>query len=1025
MKRKNVYGYSSVGALIAAMGFPSPSYAQSQNAEASSTANVESGEGASPENQAIVITGSRIVRRDYDSSSPIVTINRDQLQNNSSPTIEVGLQQLPQFAPIAPVAARATLNLRNLGANRNLVLLDGRRMQPSAADFSVDINSLPASIVENVEVISGGASAVYGSDAVSGVVNFKLRRRFQGLAVSSQMSISEKGDSKSYNANAIVGGNFAGDLGNAYFAVDYTNREGVINSEREFYQNAYQNGSGSVLPFLPQGYFKATTNAPTQAAIDSYFQGIDSSYVAGSVRPSALFAFNNSDGSIFNQSGAKIYNFDGASPPRTAVVTNAAGQSVVYNGGSETYLQAPLERWSMFGRGEFNISDDITAYAQGGYTSTTVGGRVNPSNADNFWLLRIPRDAAHPVPDSLAALLDSRADPTAAWEYGRQVSFVGPIQTDNRTDIFHVVVGLKGRIPSTDWTWDIYGQHGQTNVIARITEGGVRATRLQELMSAPLYGKEYVSPSVGRVVCTSGVMPFGETNSSLATPNANSDPINVAGQNFSRMISQDCIDFISARTKNTTSLGQDIVEANMQGTLVDLPGGRMGFSVGMSYRRNSYSFSPDSLFEPKSDSSSDIMNNFGALPTSGSSDVKEIYGELLIPILSDIPFFRSLELDVAARYSDYQQAGGVWAYKADATWKPIDSLLLRGGYQRAVRAPNVNELFAPQTNVLSTGAAAVDPCITNAPVAYGNNVANPNQAKVQALCRALIPSSVPYDPTNYAGAGAPSLVGSSSGNANLSPEKADTYTAGAVFRPAWTLPLEGRVSLSVDYYNISINGAIAVLNPLESYQLCFNQNGSSNPDYSSTNAYCAPIIRAPSNGFPSNVQNVYMNLGGLKTSGIDVQADLSATALGGRVALNFVGSYLDSYKRAVNPTAPFIEQADTTGGFFRFRGNTSLSYSAAAYSIGLRWRHFDSVHDVSYQTNKNTMVQGVPAYDIFDGFATFNVDKVSFRAGIDNLFNRSPAFVGLAANQIQNGFTDPAYYDVLGRRFYFNASLKF
>lgn len=1017
--RASLFSAAALNALISQIAV-----AQQVPAQDSQQSEVAQSPAEAPD-EGIVVTGSRIARRDLVANSPIVTMTAAQLQNNSSPTIEASLQQLPQFQPNPPSAARATLNLRNLGPNRNLVLLDGRRMQPSAADFSVDVNSLPASIIENVEVISGGASAVYGSDAISGVINFKLRRRFEGLELAGQAGITDAQDGESYNINAIVGGNFADDRGNAFFAADYTSRKAAYNADRGFYENAYRAGTGSLFAFLPQGYYKATSNSPTQGAIDAYFGSVDPRYTAGGVLPNALFAFNQ-DASLFDQSGRLVYNLkNGPEFPRTTLVTRPTGQSLFYNGGSELYLQTPLERYAIFGRAEYDVSEAITAFAQGSFTTVTTRGLVNPSNADNFWLVTVPRDAAHPIPDSLASLLDSRANPAASWQYGRQVSFMGPIQTTTQTDVFQVLAGLKGQIPGLDWTWEVYGQHGRTSVLAEIVDGGTRFSRLQELMAAPFYGRNYVSPSAGRLVCTTGIVPFGESNSRLASPTDGSS-VTVGGTTFSRQISNDCIEYLSAYTKNTTELEQDVVEANLQGRLLGLPAGDVRFAAGLGYRKNTYQFVPDALFDTKADTSSDVLNNFGATKTAGDTDVREAFGELLIPVLKDLPFIRSLELDLAGRYSDYKQAGGVWAYKADANWQVFDALMLRGGYQRAVRAPNVNELFAPQTTVLSTGASAFDPCMANAPVSYGNNAANANRAQVQALCRALIPASVPYDPATYAGPGVPTLVGSSQGNPNLVPEKADTFTFGAVFRPGWHLPLDARLTATVDYYNISIDGVIGVLTPLESYQLCFNQNGASNPTYSATNAYCAPIIRAPSNGFPSNVQNVFQNLGGLKTSGIDAQIDLSVAAFGGRLSLNSVLSYLDSYKRAVNPATPFIELANTTGGYFQFRSTTNLTFAKAGSLAGLRWRHYDSVHDVSYATNPNTTVRGVPSYNIFDLFGSFHVgDGVLIRLGVDNMFNKSPEFIGLAATQTANGFTDASFYDVLGRRYYVGAKFNF
>lgn len=1000
--------------------------------------------------ESIVVTGSRIAKRDYESNSPIVTVSAEQLTSSSNVTLEATLEQMPQFAAGGDQfgGGRATLNLRNLGTNRNLVLLEGRRLQPSQADFAPDINSLPQSIIGGVEVISGGASAVYGSDALSGVINFKLRKNFTGVELTGRYGVAEEGDYQTYNVGGIVGGDFADGRGNAFFAADYTNRGAVFNRDRDFFANAYRAGLGQSYTFIGNGYYKPGFAPINQSELDAYFTSAASNYANGAVNAAtATLGFNNTNLSIFNTSGANIYNYAGPPDLRYAVATTNGVKSVVYIPGAESYLSGPLERYSFFGKSNYKISDNVEVFGQGFYTTYKTTGVQPAGLLDNFWALRIPRDAAHPVPTSLDYLLESRGAPVGTyigadgathirgsaaatpWTYGGSSSFAGPLVKESTNQVYQVLAGIKGDLGFHNIHWEVTAQHGTSSTLVSNVSGSVRYSRLQELIAAPFYGQNYVSPTAGRLVCTTGILPFGETNSSAAQPNPGAGSVTLGGRTFSRNISDDCLDYISGRAKENTTLDQDVVEGTVSGRLFKLPAGDVQFALGGTYRYNNYLFQTDSLYEPKADTSADIINDFGRRNTRGSTSVYEGFGELAIPLLRDLPFIESLDLDLAARYSDYEQAGGVWAYKADGSWTIVSGLQVRGGYQRAVRAPNVNELFGPQSTTFSFGV--FDPCAANSPGPFGNNAGNPNRAQVQTLCRALIPTTVPYDPNTYVGAGGiPLLVGSQAGNPALKPEKADTFTAGVVFRPSWNLPLNSRVSLSIDYYNIKIEGAVAALTPAESYQLCFNANGASNPTYSASNPYCTPIVRDPISGFPVNVVNLNQNLGGLKTSGVDVQFDLTSSIGPGRLVINSVVSYLDSFQRQLNPTTSFVEYAGTTNGgsatYFRWRASTNVSYAIDPVTVGLRWRYYGSLKDATSIANPATTIKGLRSYNVVDLYGNAQInDHFELQAGIDNVLNVSPRSYGVLAGATQSGQTLPSYYDVLGRRYFIGAKVKF
>ena len=1030
--------HAIVSAVALAVGLVAGSagnaYAQEQSAEPvlGTTAEAKSANAGGD----IIVTGSRIMRRDFVSNTPITTIRDAVLENTSSFALENKLLQLPQFAGTANSqfstgyfnSGASTLNLRNLGENRNLVLLDGRRLQPATRDtLAVDINVIPSGLIDSVEVISGGASAVYGADAVSGVVNFKLKRNFEGVQVDSQFGISERGENRIFDVSAMFGGNFGpDDRGNAVLSLTYSDRGSVRNIDLPHLQDGFRVGAlPSSSTFLGFGTFNPTqsTNRPSQAALDAYFGRPENGGApAGAVKTTAIIGFNNDQTSLFNVEGASIYNYRNDLYPRFAIdsYTTPGVSTLKQNFLADTLASLPLKRWSAFGRVHYDLSDTITAYGQflyTHYTSVTEGGAPTAANS---WRVDIPRDAAHPIPDALAGLLDSRPDPDAPWGLNKLLSFMGLGTVRHENDVSQGLVGLRGDFGGSGITWDIYGSHGETQLTDKGVSGFASLTRYRELMTAPNYGANYSS---GTAHCTSGINPFGEQTGEGTAP---------LGDSQLARVSADCIDYLNPYWTNNTKIKQDVVEGTVQGGIFNLPAGEVRFAAGGAYRKTSLVFDADKAFAPDQNYRSDLAGQFGIASVQGSDSVKEAYVELLVPLLQDLPLIKHLEVDLAYRYSDYKRSGATHTYKGDLSWQVFDALRLRGGYQRAVRAPNVYEQFGPPTLVFD---AATDACQANVTASYANIASNPNRAKVQQLCRGLMgtgappildPVNDPYGLNNYIGGGSTSISSYPRGNPNVRPEKADTFTLGTVFAPSWNLPGDGRVSLSVDYYNISINGAIGYVGANLTYQLCFNANGQSNPTYDINNIYCQTIGRQQEvgTGNPSGVFSLYLNQGKIKTSGIDTQLDMRFDVGPGRLGINAVVNYLDSFTRRVGPGAPTLEYAGYTGGYFRWKSFSDFSYTLGVAQLGLRWRHLDKAKTQDYLVTpcKSTRCfADTPAYDLFDLYASVRVnDNYSLRGGVDNLMDKRPPLVrGIPGN------TDAQNYDILGRRFYVAATVKF
>ncbi|MDB5717275.1 MAG: TonB-dependent receptor-like protein, partial [Sphingomonas bacterium] len=578
------------------------------------------GGGEAPANaQEIVVTGSRIVRRDYAANSPIVTVQSQALENLSPVTLDNALQKLPQFTGINGQSTTgsgfgqtgaATLNLRNLGDNRNLVLLDGRRLQPSTTSFAVDINNIPSALIENVEVITGGASAVYGSDAVAGVINFKLKHNFEGVELDLKKGISERGQYASSDVSVIAGTNFGDDRGNVVVAANYAKRGATFQNDLPFYKKSLAAGSGAfALSFLDVGYYQPELEPivprPGGAGFAPNFPA------TGPVQ----FGFNTDHVTIFNLNTAAGYN-SGVYPQNPYYAIN---NGVKFNANYNQYATTPLERYSGFGRIEYKLTDELTAYAQALYTHYDVKNVFIPLPAANFWSVAIPRDAAHPVPASFAALLNTRIVSGAPWRLGRSLAFLGQPKTNNANDTYQGLVGLSGSFADRRWTWDIYGSHGDTRVDSTSEQGYALLPTYRALLQAPNYGAGFTGAGG---TCTSGISPF-------------------VGQ-----ISQDCIDLLTYRYRNRIRQKQDVVEANLQGKVADLPAGELRVAIGADYRRNKLSTDLDPAFRgdltvDPSGVASSVVGNFAANSSAGSNSVKEVFGEVLVPILKDLPLIQS------------------------------------------------------------------------------------------------------------------------------------------------------------------------------------------------------------------------------------------------------------------------------------------------------------------------------------------------------------------------------------------------
>ncbi len=1048
--------------------------------------------------QEVVVTGSRIARQDFTSLSPIVTVGSDAIENRSEPGVVAALQELPQFNvagnssnlsaasnpfPSATGAApgAATLDLRGLGTNRTLVLLDGRRAQPVDALLEIDLNTIPPDAVASVETITGGAASTYGADAIAGVVNIKLKHDFQGFEVDAQQGLSQYGDDATTTFGAIMGGNFADNKANLMLVVDYSKVGEADQTKRGWYQ------AGELAPGTPGG---SLYNGPN--LVEYVYDPANMPSGVGAFGTPATGTLVDQNGHLFNQYAPLATGYSGPLGLGTGYKINPDGE-LGYNNQIPN-LTLPQTRWQALATGHYAITDSITAYMQAQFSKTYTVAQGVPSGLFSVWSPTIPYgqwdnpsspnfgtppagDTFNPVPQALANLLNSRPNPNAPWEYQGSTSYFGPYSTDTTSSVYQLTVGLRGQIPgvalTNDWTWDVYGSTGDSNINAQLN-GFPNYSRLETLFSANMYGQNWTNTqypiSVGGS-CTSGLPIFTATGA----------------VNTATSASANCNAYADPALNNVTTLEQNVYEGDLQGSLLDMPfgAGRLRFALGADYRQEQFTFTPDSGYTALQ-AYPEIIQNI-ALPTAvtGTTGVQEVYTEFSIPLVKDLPFAKSIEIDPGIRFSDYNESSpgvdisssghDVKTWKLLGNWVVNDWLNFRGGLEVANRAPNIAELFTPLGG--SALAVGADPCavyIGTTP-SWGNAPGNPNRTNVQAACQYLItrqggPASImvpdptststlpgnpanPYTADNYqynvfgpSPAPFPFVLGLNSGNPQLNSETARTITAGLVLNSPFQNAYTQRLRMSVDWYQIQINGAIGVPSFGQIYQECLDAQynsliGSTPGTYTGAqlvagNPYCQYINReyAPAAGdfygAPRNYVAPYVNQGGIQSRGIDLELDWGLRfgdtdllrSVPGGISINIVGNYLDRYAVSPFQGAAYINYTGTiTNNSYRDKVLSTFAYTVGPATLGFRWQHLPAAGPDPSTPNQ---VGAANAYNNVDFFTSYALtDAITLRGGIDNLMNAWPVWIGANASTTAIGATD-ANYDTIGRRFYLGVKVK-
>lgn len=903
-------------------------------------------EPVAEEAEAIVVTGSRIARPDVESNSPVNVISQDEIKYSSTVETEQLLNALPQAVAGAGAQSNsgngsATVNLRNLGTVRTLVLQNGRRIVGASQDGVVDLNMIPTSLISRVEVVTGGASAVYGSDAMAGVVNFVTKDDFEGFEIGGSYGISDEGDAERYNIDLTVGGNFADGRGNMVFHGSYYDRSMVKGSARDhatvFLADAIVDGKPVLVPsgngVTPQG----TIFSPSLVGLkDPYGNTIGTAGIF--FAPEGWRAYKTSDG---------------------------------FNDRPYTNLQMPMQRWQGSVIGHYDVTDNVTAFWEGSYVHSKINSTLGavPMSSSGF-IPGFQLDLRNPyldptLRDFLSVNMDADGNNLVPVNINRRLLDGGSRTSDQTRDFYRFVVGLKGDLTDR-LKWEVFYNQGQTKVTD--VQGG-------------------------------GVLIDNFANGFLTNPNdptkcASADPKCVVLNPFGlNSLTPEMMNYIYTDLTNITTIRQKQLGASLTGSLFSLPAGDVGISIGAEYRKESSAFNPDQLYiQGKA-----LSRSAGLSKTAGSFDVAELYGELYVPILADMPGVELLAFEGGLRFSDYSTAGSVWSYKLGGEYSPFRGLKFRGLYQRAVRAPNVVELYSGKTN---NAFQAVDFC----------NAGPERTTAERDFCVNTL--GVPAAVADVFQQENQQIRAVTGGNPNLQEETSDTWSVGAVIRPDFVPNLQ----LTVDYYNIKIVDAIGSFGGgLQSVITACNAN------LSVDNVFCAPLRNRTPDGQLFDVPLLNANIANMKATGVDFRLDYRHNVGAGSLNYYLAGTYLIDSITQGSPIANAINCAGYIGGGSCSTANPTwrftqrLTWEMEKLQLSLRHRFIGSAKDGRIAGAKAsgaaTPLLAVPEtgdVHYFDLGANYDVkENFSFFANIDNLFDRDPPFY----------LYERETYDAIGRRF--------
>ncbi|MGD9648580.1 MAG: TonB-dependent receptor [Pirellulales bacterium] len=1056
-QRKSLLAGASViaGAFAAALA---PNAAQAQDAE-----------------DDIVVTGTRIPQPNLYTTSPVTQVTSEDITSQGATRVEDMVNQLPQAfaAQNATVSNGATgsanINLRGLGSPRTLVLVDGRRMPYSNPNNSAaDINAIPGPLIDRVEILTGGASAVYGSDAVAGVVNFIMRSDFEGLRLDAQygffqhnndydestdgtpslrdviagrgatnpaqfqLPADNQNDGFSKEASIIFGATTEDGRGNVMAYATYRQNDQVLQRDRDFSSCALAGGGGAAWGCGGSGTsYPGLFGTPAGTyTIDDQGEGSDQ------FRP-----FNT---------GTDLYNF-----------------------GPTNFYQRPDERYALGAFARYEVNEHVEVFAQLMFNDYTSNSQIAPSgnffvtntiNCDNPLLSAQQRtlicetDLVTDIvddPDTAFDEVDDFINGITRDDDDNAVPPAIPLTPDQIADNTAIVAASLGDDTCTNGALDFEGNPffdpdacvlyvGRRNV-----EGGGRQDNLHYATYRGVIGArgpindnwsydvaaQYARTQLDRVYRNDfGVTRLGRAMNVVTDPDSGEpvcasvlDGTDAACVPYNIFqiggVTPEALAYLQIPLLNQASMTQQVVTGTITGDLgfgSPFSETNLQTAFGVEYRRDALDSEVDTNFQAGEGAGQGGATN----PLSGDLDVLDIFGELRVPLIEGAPLADILSLDLAYRRSSYSTSIETDTYKIGGDWAPSQDIRLRASYQRAVRAANIIELFFAQGFNLFD--MADDPCDFSDPAENGNAPA--------ANCI----GSQPWQVTaGQAGGGLTSPAGQynflQGGNPNLEPEEADTYTAGFVFTPSF---IPG-FNLSVDWFEIQVDNTVSIIAPSTSVDLCFNEGIAE---------LCSLITRNPANGRlwtgTGNVLGTNVNIGYLLTSGYDVNAnyrlDLADMGLGGgdagALTFGFVGTYLTTLKTNQGDGLGFFDCVNRYSGpcgtpspewRHRFRVGWETPWDL---ELAATWRHYGEVeisNPAGTDIIPNRLDTTFEAQNYLDVSGSYQVlENASFRFGVNNILDDDPP-ISSVVGTTGNGNTYPQTYDALGRYIFAGVTVDF
>lgn len=928
----------------------------------------------------VEITGSRIKALATDTPSPIISLTAEALKIAGSTNVEEIMNNLPQvFAGYGAQVSNgstgtATVDLRGLGPSRTLVLINGRRVPAGDPGYlPADLNQIPTPLLKRVEVLTGGASAVYGSDAVAGVVNFILDDRFEGVQIQMGRSVynhSQKGkvddalSARSFAKPGNIGGdggvndfsltlgsNFAGDKGNATLFIGYRKQSALLQSERDF---------------------SACSLGLTGSTSGSGFNcgGSSTSY----------------PGRFMNANTGASYSFDSAGNVRSY-----SGARDAYNFGPLNYFQRPDDRYTAAAYANYKISDMARVYTEFNFMDDHSVAQIAPSGLFFGNLYQVTGENPYISSAMQTALGITAGSSTPVDVYiGRRNVEGGGRRDDLRHTMFRSVAGVKGDIGA--FSYDASAQVGKV-IYQEQYFNDFSVARAQKALDA-------VTDANGNIVCRSVV----------DGTDPNCVPYNIWQPGGVTAAAVGYLSTPGLQRGFTSQLIYNLngsVDLGVYGIKSPLASQGIGLAVGIENRQEKSQLETDTAF-----STGDLAGQGGpSIGVGGQYSVRDVFGEARIPLIEKVPGIESLTATTSYRHSSYSTDKSTSTYGLGLDWSVIKGYKLRGSVQKAVRAPNIIELYRAQSVALFNMNS--DPCAGTTPTAS------------QAACALTGVTAAQYGnvPDNSAGQYNQRL----GGNPNLKAETANSYTLGVVLQPVRD------VNITLDYFSFKVKDQISQVSPTVSLQQCLT---TGNP------TFCGLIHRATGNGSlwtgNSFIEAGNANVAGFKTAGLDVGIDTGMKLQGmGRIDLSMLGTFLQKYESEPVVGTPTYDCAGYHGATCgtpnpKWRHRATLTWNTPYdLSVSTSWRYIGGVKDEGVSDNASlngsfsSPNQSLPSMSYFDLSVSYTFLKAfTLRAGVRNLFDKDPPLAVTGA-PFGNGNTYPTVYDALGRQLSLNLTAKF